>query len=858
MNPRLTIAYVPSSHLDLFWLGNYNTTLERGAHVIKTYLDRCLQSDDETFLLETTVFAEYFLNRYPDYRESLLKLVREGRVEVGAVYVDRWEHLIPGESLIRNIQFGIEWGQEVLGTQLKLVTHPDLPSLVPQTSQIYAQAGVKYYVTSRKVFPHGAMWRHVSPDGSKLLYLNWPHHYIYTPVSSSDLTNASDRWRSAELDVDATREAFPLGVVPVNGGAADLTDPESFKDRYGDYLWNLVNENRQKYPDYDFAYTTPSAVLEPYDDVDGLPERHGEIPSVWGVACDEEVAFFQRNRRLEDALLTAETVAVVASSFGLDWLPESSAEWQGALYESAFYARKDPIATGQEFKELWRMQVFSEDHNGGGYEGALSSFQKRVIQDRATDYANQIIQTSLASVAGQVNTGEAGVLVFNPLGRAWSGPMRLDLPEKLWNVGICLTGDDGQPLPAQVDSKAEGNVSVQVWLESIPSVGYAFLPFANQRAEAQTATATTTRDDRKLRLKTARFSLTIDLESGSLCQLYDHTSHVDWGHSELFNIRAYREVGSDVTLRMDAESEPVGSTTIDVEVTDNGLLFARVQLRKSILDATVTQTITLWSESERVDVDTRIRWWGSHDWQLRLFLPSSDRTADIAYGTPFYGSSWTDVVPDAAPRNPDEILPEDYHCYREIQQWLHVRRSEAGMLLVTSHPGYFYGDDGLAAVLMRTSPSCGDKRFFWENAGEQAYRFSLFPTGPLWQDANPFDLAANVLRVPRHHVVDAQDGGNLPLSQSCLSLDAQTAVLSSVASNQIDGTINIRVFEGAGTTGTVSLKGPLVDEARVELVDLIGHDAQSIASASEYRFELPAWRIQTLRVARNVTLANTK
>lgn len=32
---RATIAYIPSSHLDLYWLGTSKTCLERGAQVIK-------------------------------------------------------------------------------------------------------------------------------------------------------------------------------------------------------------------------------------------------------------------------------------------------------------------------------------------------------------------------------------------------------------------------------------------------------------------------------------------------------------------------------------------------------------------------------------------------------------------------------------------------------------------------------------------------------------------------------------------------------------------------------------------------------------------------------------------------------
>jgi hypothetical protein len=209
-------------------------------------------------------------------------------------------------------------------------------------------------------------------------------------------------------------------------------------------------------------------------------------------------------------------------------------------------------------------------------------------------------------------------------------------------------------------------------------------------------------------------------------------------------------------------------------------------------------------------------------------------------------------VPDAAPRNPDEILPSDYHAYREVQQWLHVRRPEAGLLLVTSHPGFYFGDEGLAAVLMRTSPSCGDPRLFWENAGEQVYQFSMDPTGPEWQAARPSNIAANVLRTPEHVFTDVRGSGALPTSHSLLTLDAESAVLSSLSRREGEGAIRIRVFEGAGAQDSVRLSGALVEGATVELVDLLDQPVQTSRTRGE-SFDLPPWRIQTLRVTRNPT-----
>jgi alpha-mannosidase len=163
---RPQFVYIHESHLDLFWIGDYRYCLERGRHVIKQYVDRCMAYRDEAFLLETVVFLEYFLDRHPEYEPIVQELWRRGQLDIGAAYVDILEHLALGESQIRNIVRGKAWCREHLDIDTRLAAHADLPSLIPQVGQVYTQAQVPYYATSRKIFPNGAVWVHQSPDGT--------------------------------------------------------------------------------------------------------------------------------------------------------------------------------------------------------------------------------------------------------------------------------------------------------------------------------------------------------------------------------------------------------------------------------------------------------------------------------------------------------------------------------------------------------------------------------------------------------------------------------------------------------------------------------------------------------------------
>lgn len=846
---RPTFAYLPSSHLDLFWLGNYKTCLERGAEIIRQYVERCTAASDETFLVDTVVFAEYFLARYPELRSAFLQLVAEGRFEIGCAYTDRWETLILGESLIRNVQIGKEWCRRVLGIDNPTITHPDLPSMTPQIAQIYTQAGVRYYVTSRKVFPHGQVWRYQAPDGSRLLVLNYPRHYVFAFMNESDDPEAARRAWVRPLDIEATLQGFPLGTVLVSGSSGDLTDRSDFVQRYGRNLEEYVQLYREKYPQFDFTYSTATQLLSEYEQYTDLPCLSGEIPSVWGVAADEEVTFFQRDRQIESQLLTAETLVAVAEHLHLPWRPASADQWQGTFYEAAFFARKDPIQPGKELDELWRMHVFTQDHNGGGQEGALSTFQKRVIQQRCLAYTQEIIEQTLAEMGQRLLLDEECLLVVNPHGQAWMGAFSLTLPAERWQSGLCVAGDDGMPLLAQAQPRGD-QVLVHVALPAIPAVGYrAFrlCPAQAQSSPPPAAPVQISQDAAALHLTSADWIVSIDRASGNLTRLYDRARDQEWGSEQVGRLYAIQESGNDVTLRIAADAIIAEQTLTRVEVVEAGALFVTVRISKRLLHCEVEQTLTLWNNDARLDLQTRIYWWGARHQQVRMVLPGAANHASLTYGAPFYGVGWTETAEGTAPRNGDEILPPDQMNYREVQGWLHSRGERGGLTILTTHPAFHHDEGKLAAVLLRTSPSCGDNRLFWENAGEQIFTFTLRLNESDWRASHVQQQAAQQLRPPVGSLVRAQHG-DLPVTQSFLQVEGSSVALSSLYPSPEPGVTTVRVWETAGIAQQIALAGALGGKEAIT-VNLLDEAGEPLAGEpADWQLSVPAWGIRTVQL----------
>ncbi|WP_223692079.1 glycoside hydrolase family 38 N-terminal domain-containing protein [Leifsonia poae] len=827
VTPAPSVAIIPSSHLDLFWLGDYRNCLRRGDDVIRSYVDRAVESGDETFVIDTAIFAEHFLAEHPEYEGRVRRLIAEGRLEIGAAYIDRWENLVLGESIIRNIQIGRSWAKDRLGIETKLAAHPDLPGLNAQTAQIYSQAGIGYYVTSRKLFQEGRIWRHRAPDGSALTMLTWPWHYVFIPLDGSGLDPraSGDAFVNSgtSLSFDDVEGRYPHGVIPVSGSAGDLTTAADFTTRYGKDQREYVGQYRAS--GVDVGYAIPATVLAPYLDSDTeLPEVTGSLPSVWGVAPDEEMRFFHRVRALEELLLDAETASVIGVAAGRPALPESAGAWRGLFAEDAYFAAPDTPPAGKEWEWLWRMHVFTQDHNGGGQDGPLSIFQKKVRHDRARGYALDVLQHALGSEGStqpsvlrtRLGHNASEVVVDAETADALE-PWLRSQPAGSWQS---LLDDDGTRTIALALDPVTG-----VGARPLEVDGSRTAPFTDRNAES-------------VRIGTDSVEVTIDRATGATT-IRDVRSGSD-RVVPLGGAYAVPELGNDVTLATD-ESGRIDAVVLGVDLLDAGPIVARAAIRWRLLDVVWTTSVRVWAGSGRVDVETVVDWPGFERWQIRLPLAAAPR-AQVTHGTPFHASGWLEVPAEQHPLMPDEISADDLAAYREVQHWVHVGwpQAEPGLAVLTTHPAFRHDGGTLEAVLLRTAPSCGDPRMAWTNPGRTSWAFTLLATDADWRRADVPELADIAWREPR--VVAA----GAPERVELLTNEGEPVRLSALF---LDGDeVTARLVNQSDRPATVRLRGRAVGDSAV-LTDLDGRPQHTVDAADgALTITLPAWRIQTIRL----------
>ena len=827
MSEPRRVAIMPSSHLDLFWLGDYRNCLRRGEEIMRSYLDRAVESGDETFVIDTAIFAEHFMRENPAYVEIARELVRDGRLEVGSAYIDRWENLVLGESLIRNIQIGRAVVREWFGSEPRLAAHPDLPGLNSQTSQIYAQAGIRYYATSRKIFQEGRIWRHRSPEGTALTMITWPVHYVFVPLDEQgvDAGGSGNFTGDRSLSFANVGARYPHGTIAMSGSAGDLTTAADFVSRYGIDQREYVGRYRERYPDLTLEYSIPARVIEPYlaDATTPLEEVTGSIPSVWGVAPDEEMRFFHRVRKLEALLLDGETASAIAALSGRRPLPDSARRWRGLYGEDAFFADDDFAPVGREWEWLWRMQVFTQDHNGGGQDGVLSIFQKKVRHDRARGYALEVLDHALGR-----GEATAPALLRTRLGAA-DDRLLLDVT----TTNELSEWLDEQPT-GSVQRVSEPDGAQRAAIRLAPDSGVGTGPVV--LAEEGDSVSVEERDG-AIVIETDAVDARIDRETGALT-VDERATGASWV-VPIGSAYAVRELGNDVTLATN-EALRVDASVRSVDVLETGPLVARVTLVWELLHVLWTTTVSVWAGEGRVDVDTEVDWPGFERWQVRMPIAECARSA-VAFGTPFHFSRWEDFDSRVAPLMPDEISPEDLRSYREVQHWVHVQDGSSGLALLTSHPAFRHAGEGLEAVLLRTAPSCGDPRMMWENAGRTTWNFRLVPCSSDPESGSIGELADRAWRPPRiipaagasADRVDALLNDGDPVRLSAMYLDGAQLVVRVV--NQSAKPAEIRL-SGAAVTGPA-----LLTELSGEVLGSV------VPENGVVTHTLPPWRIQDLR-----------
>jgi mannosylglycerate hydrolase len=265
------IAVVPHTHWDREWYEPFQTFRMKLVSLVDGLLDQ-LERDSSYrhFLLDGQVaVVDDYLEIRPENEQRLRALAAAGRLTVGPWYILMDEFLVSGETLVRNLQAGIERGA-AFGGVMDVGYLPDMFGHIAQMPQLLASAG----------FEHAVVWRGVpsavdrtafvweAPDGSEV-------RAEYLVAGYGNGAALPDDAKALIRRLRAQVEEFGPFLGPGDPMLL-MNGTDHLRPQPG--LGRLLAEANQIQDEFDLGVTTLREYLA-LTSSDGLPRWRGELRS---------------------------------------------------------------------------------------------------------------------------------------------------------------------------------------------------------------------------------------------------------------------------------------------------------------------------------------------------------------------------------------------------------------------------------------------------------------------------------------------------------------------------------------------------------------------------------------------------
>ncbi len=783
------------THIDVAWLWPIRETIRKCSRTFSTVCRLMERYPDFHFSCSQAQLYAYTQRHYPALFEEIRHWVAEGRWHTtGAMWVEPDCHATSGESLVRQILFGLRFYREAFGTRPRACWLPDVFGFPASMPQILQRSGLPYFYTFKlhwhpqNPFPlHLFNWEGI--DGSRVLasVTKLKGAYIGTP-DPQELRYAWDEF----LDKDRYPEVlFPYGHG--DGGGGPTADMIEYMRRADDFpgLPRCRTGHEETY----------------FTDV----EQSGRVTDVWTgeLYLETHRGTFTThadakagNRRCEAALRDAEILA-------------AGAAWAGQGVDMA------PL------REAWELTLVNQFHDilPGSSIGP-------VYEDMRQDY--ETVMTAVAGVraeALQALTRPAGdsdvVTLVNTFGWTRSDPVRLPAPAGTGAVGV--QGEDGTILPAQ---RVDGETGQDLLFEPDGVPG-----FACRRYRVLTDAPAVLDGVRveETMMESPFYRLAFDRD-GSMVSLTDKRvgrELVPPGerlnelqffqdgpvYSDAWNIQPTTE-----DCRLPCDQQAV------FEVVEAGPVRGVVRITRRFRASTFVQDVILYRGTPRIDVVTQADWQERHvrvkaAFPLAVRAPSA--TAEIQFG--------------AFERSTLGNKPWDTARFEvPAQRWVDLSESGYGVsLLNDSKVGHDIDKSRIRLTLLRGAGWPDPEA----DRGEHRFTYSLLPHAGGWADARTVQRAAE-LNAPLQ-VVTARE----PLTtEPWLQLDGMAAVAEALKPAEDGRGWILRLYEPHGARGQVTIKtAPAVSE--VIETNLVEEDEGSLSvEAGAFSVGLTPFQIRTFRL----------
>ncbi len=674
---------VGHTHIDTAWLWPLRETIRKCGRTFATACRLMERYPEFHFTCSQPQLYAYTKAHYPALYEQIRHWVAEGRWETaGAMWVEADCNVTSGESLIRQMLYGIEFFLQEFGTRPRICWLPDVFGYPASLPEILHGCGVERFYTYKlhwqktNAFPyHLFRWRGL--DGSEVLAHVVNHRGAYN--NSLCPEHMQEGWQRYAQKTEHPEVIFPFGYGD-GGGGVTYDHMETYRRVQGHYPGLPAVRIGTAEDFFDAAQQA----------WDRLPVWDGELYVETHRGTYTTHSEMKRlNRRCE---LLLRELEIWTSLLQMRQLP---AQW-----------------TADSLRECWTTLLLYQFHDilpGSSiqmvYTEAIPVLQ--ALERRLTEAVGIARHT-----IGSVCPGNAsGYAVTNPL--SWSRNDVAVLRPTDTEIPKALVDADGLLHPVQRIDDGQGGAIGLVQCTA-QAMGISFLRPAGLRSETPEHLIAEPH-----RLENDRFRILVT-DEGGISSLYDkHDGRELVAPGAILNDLQLLQDGPEhedawnIHESIDLRRYPFDSPT-RVEVVEQGPVRAGLRVTRTRRQSMLVQHIYLYAGMDRIDFDTWV------DWQERqtvlkaafpLALRAKQATFEVQFGAyeraTHRNTSWEQQKYEVAGH-----------------RWVDLSETGYGVsLLNDSRYGFDVRDSQVRITLLRSTISPDPEA----DRGVHRFRYALYP-----------------------------------------------------------------------------------------------------------------------------------
>jgi alpha-mannosidase len=490
----------------------------------------------------------------PEAFEALKQAIHQGRAEiVGASYGQPYGLFCGGEANVRQLAMGVLVCEKLFGVRPVTWWEEEF-DFFPQLPQILRQCGFEY----------------------GCLFFQWTWHTPHIPIEKVSRA----RWRGldgseilvapkTDLCLHQWPEDFEQGLR--HEAVEQMTDPliVQWLELLPTPDWmcraELIAPRMKEIaaqPEFDIRWVTLSEFLaQAKGDEPVLAYTLDDVFHGMSIGKNGDLVR-TLSKQAENRLLSAETMALVSGMLGRPY-----AQWD--------------VYPEWELRQAWRDLLLAQHHDVDECEGLCGDVGKVYYRD-SLELSRLVLERNLKHIAARVS-GEADVVVFNPLGWSVDGCVTATVPAD--RVKSALQDDAGRTLPVQMLS-SDGETAVVCFpVQDIPSVGYRACRFVEDGVR-HTPQVTVAQDADAIDFRNPQLQVRMDRRTGVMTSLRSVASGTEFVREEVplnalhlpFGDRVYRSQEGVQSVQVEQEGPVLASVVVEGALGDVARFRSRVRL----------------------------------------------------------------------------------------------------------------------------------------------------------------------------------------------------------------------------------------------------------------------------------------